>query len=75
MAIIKNTAAKAFIIPFMPELTGLVAPGECIENVPAEALECDFIKGCVERGEMVVLDASCEEPKRKPGRPPRSDAE
>ena len=57
MAVLRNTGRCAIIVPFMDIDTGLVAPGQNIADVPAEAMACDFIQGCIERGELFVVDA------------------
>lgn len=70
MAILRNKAKRAFIIPFMGgSLEGLVAPGDAIKDVPDEAMKCDFVQGCIERGE---LEEIAEQVKR-PGRPPKTE--
>lgn len=62
MAVLRNTGLCAIIVPFMDVDAGLVAPGQNASGVPIEAMECDFVRGCVERGEMeVVEDFSDEE--------------
>lgn len=57
MAVLRNTGRCAIIVPFMDIDTGLVAPGQNIADVPAEAMASDFIQGCIERGELSVVDA------------------
>lgn len=54
MQSIRNTSKRAYIIPFMNDLDGLLPPGEVLLNVPKEAIECDLVQGAVAIGELVV---------------------
>lgn len=54
MQSIRNTSKRAYIIPFMNDLDGLLPPGEVLLNVPKEAVECGLVKGAVAIGELVV---------------------
>ena len=57
MQSIRNTSKRAYIIPFMNDLDGLLPPGEVLLNVPKEAVECGLVKGAVAIGELVVEGA------------------
>lgn len=54
MQSIRNTSKRAYIIPFMNDLDGLLPPGEVLLNVPKEAAECGLVQGAVAIGELVV---------------------
>ena len=54
MQSIRNTSKRAYIIPFMNDLDGLLPPGEVLLNVPKEAVECGLVQGAVAIGELVV---------------------
>ena len=54
MQSIRNTSKRAYIIPFMNDLDGLLPPGEVLLNVPKEAVECGLVQGAVAMGELVV---------------------
>jgi len=54
MQSIRNTSKRAYIIPFMNDLDGLLPPGEVLLNVPKEAIECGLVQGAVAKGELVV---------------------
>ena len=54
MQSIRNTSKRAYIIPFMNDLDGLLPPGEELLNVPKEAVECGMVQGAVAIGELVV---------------------
>lgn len=54
MQSIRNTSKRAYIIPFMNDLDGLLPPGEVLLNVPKEAVDCGLVKGAVAIGELVV---------------------
>ena len=54
MQSIRNTSKRAYIIPFMNDLDGLLPPGEVLLNVPKEAAECSLVQGAVAIGELVV---------------------
>ena len=54
MQSIRNTSKRAYIIPFMNDLDGLLPPGEVLLNVPKEAVECSLVQGAVAVGELVV---------------------
>lgn len=54
MQSIRNTSKRAYIIPFMNDLDGLLPPGEVLLNVPKEAVECSLVQGAVAIGELVV---------------------
>lgn len=60
MATLRNTGRCAIIIPFMDITTGLVAPGQDVADVPSEAMSSDFVQGCIERGELLVVDTGDE---------------
>lgn len=54
MQSIRNTSKRAYIIPFMNDLDGLLPPGEVLLNVPKKAVECGLVQGAVAIGELVV---------------------
>lgn len=54
MQSIRNTSKRAYIIPFMNDLDGLLPPGEVLLNVPNEAIECGLVQGAVAKGELSV---------------------
>ena len=54
MQSIRNTSKRAYIIPFMNDLDGLLPPGEVLLNVPKEAVECGLVQWAVDIGELVV---------------------
>lgn len=54
MQSIRNTSKRAYIIPFMNDLDGLLPPGEVLLNVPKEAIECGLVQGAVAMGELSV---------------------
>ena len=54
MQSIRNTSKRAYIIPFMNDLDGLLPPGEVLLNVPKEAVNCGLVQGAVAIGELVV---------------------
>ena len=54
MQSIRNTSKRAYIIPFMNDLDGLLPPGEVLLNVPKEAINCGLVQGAVAIGELVV---------------------
>ena len=54
MQSIRNTSKRAYIIPFMNDLDGLLPPGEVLLNVPKEAIDCGLVQGAVAMGELSV---------------------
>lgn len=54
MQSIRNTSKRAYIIPFMNDLDGLLPPGEVLLNVPKEAVDCGLVQGAVATGELSV---------------------
>ena len=54
MQSIRNISKRAYIIPFMNDLDGLLPPGEVLLNVPKEAIECGLVQGAVATGELSV---------------------
>lgn len=54
MQSIRNTSKRAYIIPFMNDLDGLLPPGEVLLNVPKEAIDCGLVQGAVAKGELSV---------------------
>ena len=54
MQSIRNTSKRAYIIPFMNDLDGLLPPGEVLLNVPKKAVECGLVQGAVAIGELVI---------------------
>lgn len=54
MQSIRNTSKRAYIIPFMKDLDGLLPPGEVLLNVPKEAIDCGLVQGAVAMGELSV---------------------
>ena len=54
MQSIRNTSKRAYIIPFMNDLDGLLPPGEVLLNVPKEAVNCGLVQGAVAIGELMV---------------------
>lgn len=54
MQSIRNTSKRAYIIPFMNDLDGLLPPGEVLLNVPKEAVDCGLVQGAVAKGELSV---------------------
>ena len=54
MQSIRNISKRAYIIPFMNDLDGLLPPGEVLLNAPKEAVECGLVQGAVAMGELSV---------------------
>lgn len=56
MAILRNAGVCAIIVPGMDVDAGLVVPGHNVGGVPITAMVSDFVQGCIERGELVVVE-------------------
>lgn len=56
MAVLRNTGVCAIIVPGMDVDAGLVVPGHNVGGVPLASMASDFIQGCIERGELVVVE-------------------